>query len=317
MSEKTHRYVRAGSDQHFQGSHAAHEGPEHQDEEGADVAGGGSGDQGDEAWQKSKAKMNHPPSTLAWHDLQWCLRRAPRQLLIAMKKHGESIIVAGGFIRSCVTNENINDIDCFCPSREKAREIAMELVENDEKRIHETPNALTLRGFRTPIQIIHRWVFQSPELAILSFDFTIARAAFWWNPMMVSIPREPTGWSSICGDSFYADLAEKRLIYCQPIRNEDAGGSILRVLKFYQRGYRIPLDSLGSVLARLVRGVDTLPDWDVDSEGRVDEPRLAKILTGLLREVDPNLDPRHIAHLPSESARAQQKEDQEGAEDIS
>jgi hypothetical protein len=29
------------------------------------------------------------------------------------------------------------------------------------------------------------------------------------------------------------------------------------------------------------------------------EEQLAKVLTGLLREVDPNVDPTHEAHLPS------------------
>jgi hypothetical protein len=75
-----------------------------------------------------------------------------------------------------------------------------------------------------------------------------------------------------------------------------AGGSILRVLKFYQRGYRIPLDSLGAVIARLMKPVDF--DKII---GRTDqEDQLAKVLTGLLREVDPNVDPTHEAHLPAE-----------------
>ncbi len=79
---------------------------------------------------------------------------------------------------------------------------------------------------------------------------------------------------------------------------EDAGGSLLRVLKFYQRGYRIPLDSMGAVLARLCKAVD----WDlVKGQGTATswEEQAAKVLTGLLREVDPNIDPDHIAHLPS------------------
>lgn len=245
---------------------------------------------------------------LAWHDLQWCLRRAPRQLLAGMKKYGTDLIVAGGFIRSCVTNEQVNDVDCFCKTKEKAREIALWLVEGDEKRVHDTDNAFTLKGFRTPIQIIHRWTFDSPEAAILSFDFTIARAAFWWDPLVPELPGEANGWSSVCEGRLYADLAGKRLIYCEPIRNEDAGGSLLRVLKFYQRGYRIPLDSLGAVLARLMTGVK----WDEVKSG---ESRLARVLTGLLREVDPNVDPTHIAHLPSETAREQQHDEKEGAED--
>ena len=44
----------------------------------------------------------------------------------------------------------------------------------------------------------------------------------------------------LCNIRFYPDLAARRLVYTSPLRNEDAGGSILRVLKFYQRGYRIP-----------------------------------------------------------------------------
>jgi hypothetical protein len=50
-------------------------------------------------------------------------------------------------------------------------------------------------------------------------------------------------------------------------------------------------------IARLVRGVDirvhSIPGLD-------GELKLAKVLTGLLREVDPNTDPDHIAHLPAE-----------------
>ena len=100
-------------------------------------------------------------------------------------------------------------------------------------------------------------------------------------------------WCSACDPRFYADLAAKRLVYRSPERNEDAGGSMLRVLKFYQRGYRIPLDSLGAVIARLIQGVkDPI---------LLNEPKLARTLSGLLREVDPDIDPNHIAHLPSET----------------
>lgn len=237
-------------------------------------------------------------SNLAWHDLEWCLRRAPRKVLEAMKKHGATIMVAGGYIRSCVTNEHINDIDLFVPSKEFAALLAIELSEGDDKRIHETENAFTIKGFRLPVQIIHRWTFTDPALCILSFDFTIARAAFWWLPD--ADIKDAGKWNTVCDVRFYPDLAGKRLIYCKPVRNEEAGGSMLRVLKFYQRGYRIPLDSLGAVIARLVRGVETLPEWDTDAEGKIDEPRIAKVISGLLREVDPNIDPTHVAHLPSE-----------------
>jgi hypothetical protein len=236
---------------------------------------------------------------LAFHDLQWCLRRAPRQLLEQMKAMGPGLMVAGGFVRSCVANEPINDIDCFCPSKAIAAGIAYGMVDGDPKRVWESENAYTVKGFSSPIQLIHRWTFNTPADAILSFDFTIARAAFWYSI-------QSNSWQSIADSRFYQDLAGKRLIYTNPIRNEDAGGSLLRVLKFYQRGYRIPLDSYGAVLARLIQGLEVSKVVHggagyVSERAKFDEFQVAKVLTGLLREVDPNVDPSHVAHLPSES----------------
>ena len=57
---------------------------------------------------------------------------------------------------------------------------------------------------------------------------------------------------------------------------------------------------MAAVVARLLNDVRA---WKV-LEGREPdrEAQLAKVLTGLLREVDPNIDPSHIAHLPAEDA---------------
>jgi len=131
-------------------------------------------------------------------------------------------------------------------------------------------------GYSIPIQFIHRWTFDAPEKVIASFDFTIASAALWYEKRITDKGR----WVSLCDDSFYADLAAKRLIYRSPVRVEDAGGSMLRVLKFYQRGYRMPLDSLGAVMGADVQGAFDHTKSDLSDEGQV-----AKVLTGLLREV--------------------------------
>ncbi len=72
---------------------------------------------------------------------------------------------------------------------------------------------------------------------------------------------------------------------------------MLRVLKFYQRGYRIPLDSLGAVMARLIRAVNVKELLDRPADCH--ESQWSKVLTGLLHEVDPNVDPTHIDHLPA------------------
>jgi hypothetical protein len=61
---------------------------------------------------------------------------------------------------------------------------------------------------------------------------------------------------------------------------EDAGGSMLRVRKFLQRGYSIQSVSLAGVISRLVGKLDL-------QNKSYGEKEIARIITGLLREVDP------------------------------
>lgn len=236
--------------------------------------------------------------TLEKQDLQWALQRTPVPVLELMKRRGTRLLAAGGFLRSIIANEKINDIDLFSPTQEEAYSAAQELAGED--KIYITDNAYSVRLKRGMLaQFIHRWTFEKPEDMLNSFDFTIACGAFWYDPGMSNFAdiKEGYGWKSMVDDRFYADLAAKRLIYRSPTRNEDAGGSLLRVLKFYQRGYRIPLNSLGAVIARLVNAVD---EAQIGSFPGNHEQKLAKVLTALLHEVDPAIDPDHIAHLPSD-----------------
>lgn len=221
-------------------------------------------------------------------DLKWIVRRMPIKLVKVMMAEA-GLVLGGGFIRSCIANEKINDIDLFVESKERAEYITGVLKTAFGCNVVKTDNANTIRANPYTIQVIHRWVFEKPEDIVKSFDFTIACAAVWFQK---TEPYSGGVWQSLINDRFYADLAAKRLVYLSPIRNEDAGGSILRVLKFYQAGYRIPLDSFGNVIARLVGAVDfdkTPPD----------EASVGRVITGLLREVDPSLD--HEAYFPPES----------------
>lgn len=238
--------------------------------------------------------------TLSRHDLQWILQRTPPRVLAEMKEQPGALFMAGGFIRACIAREEAQDIDLFSPSADQAKNVARLLSKGPdgaEVRLIKTDNAYTIaKGFGLPIQVIHRWIFETPAQCADSFDFTIAKSAVWWS--------EVGGWSSLCHPDFYADLAAKRLIYTSPIRNEDPGGSMLRVLKFYQRGYRIPLSSLGAVMARMVVAIT---QERLDAQVRIDganevvrsnEELTSLLLTEMLREVDPSIDPSHIAHLP-------------------
>lgn len=221
-------------------------------------------------------------------DVHWVVSRLPKDVIDAMKSNSK-LILAGGFIRACVANEKPADIDMFASTKEEAGVIAGLLSAKRNRKPITTDNAITIPGPGLALQFIHRWTFSSLDECIQSFDFTIASAA---------IAFVEGKWVGKCHSDFYADLAGKRLVYLAPARNEDAGGSMLRVLKFYQRGYRIPLDSLGAVIARLMTGINKEELPLGRTNGNV-EAAHALVLSGLLREVDPLLDPDHIIHLPS------------------
>lgn len=231
------------------------------------------------------------------YDLNWCVRRLPWSVREMLKK--EKVIVAGGYIRACILNEPINDVDLFVGDKDKAKEIALKMVQRDEKRLYITPNAITIKGMKYPVQFITRWVYDTYDQILGSFDFTICQACFWWEDMNSDGGR----WCSSVSESFYQDLSAKRLIYTNPIREEEPGGSMLRVLKYYQRGYRITIDSFAAVITRLAVGVK----YDDRIVGYSDElipDQFHKIIRGLLHEVDPNIDPDHII----EDARVEEDE---------
>jgi hypothetical protein len=193
----------------------------------------------------------------------------------------DRLILAGGFIRSIVAQESITDIDLFGDTIEKLKHAATELALLYKiEKPHRSKNAITVHAVgRMPVQFITRWLFDDAANCIASFDFTIARAAIWAVP--APPPAGDFQWMGACDDLFYTDLAAKRLRYMAPARNEDAGGSMLRVLKFGHRGYTIAPASLGKVIARMAERVR----WD---HGLVqDETGKAKVLAGLLRQVDP------------------------------
>ncbi len=221
---------------------------------------------------------------LLQEDLMWCLRRCPKDVRKLLKERSNKLFIAGGFIRSCIANERISDIDIFSPSDE-ASDLCALVLKREYYNTVKTDNAITVYGKgRMTVQFIYKWTFEKPEDVLPSFDFTIAKAIIWYDGV---------NWQSLCDDRFYKDLAAKRLVYCSPTRIEEVGGSMLRVLKFYQRGYRIPLDSLGAVIARCVTGINF-----EELHGSSEED-YAFVLTGLLREVDPLIDPEHISHLPA------------------
>lgn len=209
-------------------------------------------------------------------DLNYVVGRLPSDVRSLMKNKG--VFLAGGFIRSCIANEPVNDIDLWGAHWEQLKMQAALLASDRKVRLMETDNACTiLTPGRTPVQFITRWTFTDPVELAKSFDYSIASAVVWYEVTGL----ETGQWKSWCHERFYADLAAKRLRYLYPERNEDAGGSMLRMTKFLARGYRIAPESLAGLIARMNSGVK--------SSDFLDQPEFyqAKIYASLLREVDP------------------------------
>ena len=202
-------------------------------------------------------------------DLQFVVARIPKDLREVMMKN--RLFIGGGFIRETIAGGDIKDIDVFGDSIQALNTIAEYMTLQREGRMHRSMNALTvLKPPRLPLQFILRWCYDDAEKLVASFDFTICQAAIWFQNHR---------WQSLVNDAFYPDLAARRLVYTFPVREEAAGGSMLRVRKFLQRGYNIQAASLAGVISRLavVREV----------QNATGEQAKAVAISGLLHEVDP------------------------------
>lgn len=217
-------------------------------------------------------------TTLADEDVRYIVSRLPRDIRDLMTQYPK-LVLAGGFIRAVIAGEEASDIDLFGPTQEYIGMASASLqAVRPGHQFFSTGNAMTLTtAGKTPVQFITRWTYEEPHGLLRSFDFTIAKAGVYFKAGI---------WHGLCHVRFYRDLAAKRLHYTSPVRNEDAGGSILRVQKFLSKGYRIAPESLGAVIARLVMSLDwgKLPATDDNVER---EAGIARVLTALMREVDP------------------------------
>jgi len=206
-------------------------------------------------------------------DLQWVVRRLPKDVKEMMKSLRSNVCLGGGFIRSCITGDPINDLDLFVDSVDTEKKV-VEMLKGITQKIIRSKNAVTLITHTFPIQIIHRWLYERPEDVLSDFDFSITCAVVWYDGVM---------WCGKVHPLYYSDLAAKRLTYLHPNRDEDVGGSVLRVLKYYRKGYNITLNSFAGTISRLMSGVRR------ENEAAItDEDERTRVLTGLLVEVDPS-----------------------------
>lgn len=217
-------------------------------------------------------------NTLTNQDLIFVVRKLPKDVQQLLRNTPRRLYLVGGFIREMIAGNEPRDIDLIgsMPS-EALRDLGKTFAEERNVKPYVTENALTVLVVgKLPVQFITRWTFNSAREAIDSLDFTVCQAAIWF---------EDGTWRSVCSEHFYSDLAARRLHYTYPVREEEAGGSMVRVVKFLKRGYTIQVDSLGGVIARVALKVQWNRLNGVDAE--TTEQAAGKVISGILREVDP------------------------------
>jgi hypothetical protein len=225
-------------------------------------------------------------------DLNFVLSRCPKDVRKLLTDNPGSLFLAGGFIRATIAGEKVSDIDLFGKSADDLLRIAKDLTLDRKGRYFKTDNAITvLAPPRIPVQFITRWLFNDPAACIASFDYTVCQAVIWAEKVEVnSIETDENGvnkktsrilFHSAISDHFYQDLAARRLVYTFPKRDEEAGGSFMRMVKFIKKGYNIQAPSMGGIIARIA--------MNVDQKAWSDERWMAQVISGLLRQVDPLL----------------------------
>ena len=182
-------------------------------------------------------------------DIQKIVDQLPKGLIDLMVSEG--VFLAGGAIRAIIAGEEVKDFDLFTDSKEKARQYAEIISEKFNNGDYlETENAFTVKDDLDSIpdiQFIHRWTFNNGWELISSFDYTISQAAIWF---------ENGEWKSAVAPSFYDDLKAKQLTYTAPDREEEPGGSLIRMRKFLRMGYDISSYDMAKVISRLLNGIN-------------------------------------------------------------
>jgi hypothetical protein len=192
------------------------------------------------------------------------VKALPSELRDLLVETGPALCVAGGFCRDVMTGHEPKDIDIF--SRSKAALTAaldsfdwiehytMKKTANAENFVSDDPE-------RPDIQFITRVFLRDHYNAILSFDFSICQVGVYFDP--------DKGWVGLASEAFLEDLPNFRMRYTAPERDEDPGASLLRMVKFVSRGYKIAEADIAKIVGRFVfnlpRDSADTEEWAVDA----------------------------------------------------
>jgi hypothetical protein len=156
--------------------------------------------------------------------------------------------VAGGYVRDIISGREPKDIDVFVENGQTAKDVQDRLEwDLESARTKENKNSVTVDSYdplvtMPPIQIVNRWYVWPPEELVETFDWGICQAAVYYDG------RE---WQGVCTQAFIDDLTNETATYMAPDRDEDAGASVLRMVKLARKGYTISEESISGCVGRM------------------------------------------------------------------
>lgn len=138
----------------------------------------------------------------------------------------EGAFIAGGALTSAFTKQPIKDIDLYFKSKESFIQAVEDAYDNGMWCLAATDRAVTFASNEHIIQLMHFDFFKNPEEIFDAFDFTVCMAAY-------DIDAE----TFVLHDDFLKHAAQRFLRFHSGTRYPF--GSLVRVLKYQERGYSI------------------------------------------------------------------------------
>jgi hypothetical protein len=185
-----------------------------------------------------------------------CVAPLPAHLNERMREHGKEIILAGGFIRDTLIGVTPKDVDIFCAKARADKFIGHYEAPNTGNQIAK-PGKSSYSAYigQTKYQFIYRFKFDSPEALLNQFDYSICRAAIWYD-------RQGKEWTGISWHSWATDAASKHLVF---LDHEPEQEAILRLLELTKRGYTIGELSLARALTGFVGAMPAASTLDLEA----------------------------------------------------
>jgi hypothetical protein len=174
------------------------------------------------------------------------VKSLPAEVRDLLMDRGEQLCVAGGFCRDILAGKDPKDIDIFAVSKPVMDDAIDSFGWQTTWNRKNTANAVSFEQFfpmedDIPVQFVTRVFYPDHEDLIKSFDFSVCQIAIFFSAGQ---------WVGLCSSAFWRDITAERATYMDPERDEDPGASVIRMVRFASRGYKIGETDVANVVGR-------------------------------------------------------------------